>query len=90
MEIKKELESAYQTFVSTQDGLKAYEGIFSEIEDSLELNELTYKEGKEDFIGFLLLQNNLLEAKVSYFEALLNYYNALVELERVSFTKMTN
>ncbi|OHB38443.1 MAG: hypothetical protein A2060_03385 [Planctomycetes bacterium GWA2_50_13] len=70
--------------------MKAYEEIFSEIEDSLELNELTYKEGKEDFIGFLLLQNNLLEAKVSYFEALLNYYNALVELERVSFTKTIN
>lgn len=90
LEIKKELESAYQAFVSAQDGLKAYEEIFSEIEDSLELNELTYKEGKEDFIGFLLLQNNLLEAKVSYFEALLNYYNALVELERVSFTKTIN
>lgn len=90
LQIKKELESAYQTFVSAQGGLGVYEGILSEIEDSLELNELTYREGKEDFIGFLLLQNNLLEAKVSYFEALLGYYKALVELERASFTKMIN
>ncbi|MFQ5863289.1 MAG: TolC family protein [Candidatus Brocadiales bacterium] len=88
LQIRQELESAYQTFLSAQNGLGVYEGILSEVEDSLELNELTYLEGKVSFIEFLLLQNNLLEAKVSYLEALLGHYKALVELERASFTSI--
>lgn len=88
LQIRQELESAYLNFLSAQDGLSVYEGVLQEIEDSLELNELTYLEGKVSFIEFLLLQNNLLEAKASYLEALLNYYTALVELERASFTNI--
>lgn len=88
LEIRKELESAHQAFLSAQNGLSVYEGILSEVEDSLELNELTYLEGKASFTEFLLLQNNLLEAKVSYLEALLSYYKALVELERASFSSI--
>ncbi|MFQ5957666.1 MAG: TolC family protein [Candidatus Brocadiales bacterium] len=88
LQIRQELESAYQTFLSAQNGLGVYEEILSEVEDSLELNELTYLEGKASFTEFLLLQNNLIEAKVSYLEALLGYYKALVELERVSFTSI--
>jgi cobalt-zinc-cadmium efflux system outer membrane protein len=88
LQIHKELESAYQVFLSSEKGLEVYEEILSELEDSLQLNELTYLEGKTSFVEFLLLQNNLLESKASYLEALLGYYQALVELERASFKSL--
>lgn len=84
LQISQEVQSACEVFLASQKGLGIYEGILQGVEDSLKLNEVTYLEGKVSFIEFLLLQNNLIETKVSYLGALLGYYKALVELERAS------
>lgn len=88
LQIRKEVQSAYEIFLASQKGLEAYEGVVPEMEESLKLNEITYKEGKVGFIEFVLLQNNLIEAKISYIEALQAYYEAIVDLERTAKTRL--
>lgn len=89
LQIRKEVQSAYEVFLASQKGLEAYEGIVTEMAESLKLNELTYTEGKVGFVEFVLLQNNLIEAKISYLEALLGYYRAIVDLEKAATRKLT-
>jgi len=88
LQIRKEVQSAYEVFLASQKGLEAYEGIVTEMAESLKLNELTYTEGKVGFVEFVLLQNNLIEAKISYLEALLGYYRAIVDLEKAAIRKL--
>jgi cobalt-zinc-cadmium efflux system outer membrane protein len=88
LQIRKEVQSAYEVFIASQKGLAAYEGVVPEMEESLRLNELTYMEGKVGFIEFVLLQNNLIEAEIAYIEALLAYYQAIVDLEKAATTKL--
>ena len=89
LQIRKEVQSAYEVFLASQKGLEAYEGIVPEMAESLKLNELTYTEGKVGFVEFVLLQDNLIEAKISYLEALLDYYRAIVDLEKAATRKLT-
>ncbi|MFN3467801.1 MAG: TolC family protein, partial [Candidatus Brocadiales bacterium] len=88
LQIRKEVQSAYEVFLASQKGLEAYENIVPEMEESLKLNELTYMEGKVGFVEFVLFQNNLIEAKISYLEALLGYYRAIVDLEKASTRRL--
>ncbi|MDI6760710.1 MAG: TolC family protein [Candidatus Brocadiaceae bacterium] len=88
LQIRKEVQSAYEVFLASQKGLEAYEGIIPEMAESLKLNELTYTEGKVGFVEFVLLQNNLIEAKISYLEALLDYYRAIVDLEKAATRRL--
>ncbi|HHT9153602.1 MAG TPA: TolC family protein, partial [Candidatus Hypogeohydataceae bacterium YC40] len=88
LQTRKEVQSAYEIFIASQNGLEAYEGVVPEMEESLKLNEITYTEGKVGFIEFVLLQNNIIEAKVSYLETLLGYYQAIVDLERAATKKL--
>lgn len=88
LQIRKEVQSAYEIFIASRKGLEAYEGIVPEMEESLKLNEITYMEGKVGFVEFVLLQNNLIEAKISYLETLLGYYQSIVDLEKAAVRKL--
>ena len=87
--IQKEVAAAYRTFMAAQGGIAIYtEEIIPQVDESLELNEISYKEGKINFIGFLTMQKNLLETRAAYLNALLDYSNAIINLEKVSGTKL--
>ncbi|NOR64760.1 MAG: hypothetical protein GQ468_01950 [Candidatus Scalindua sp.] len=89
LEIQTEVETAYRTFMATEGGIAIYtDEIIPKVDESLKLNEISYKEGKIDFIGFLTVQKNLLEARAAYLNALLDYSNAIINLEKVSGTKL--
>ncbi len=88
LQVRKEVQSAYEIFLSFQKGLEAYVGIVPGMEESLKLNEVTYLEGKIGFLEFVLLQNTLIEAKVAYIEALLGYYQSLADLERAAASRL--
>ncbi len=88
LQVRKEVQSAYEIFTASQKGLEAYKDIAPEIEESLRLNEVTYREGKIGFLEFVLVQNNLIEAKISYLGTLLEYYQAIAELEKAATKKL--
>jgi outer membrane protein TolC len=75
--------------MAAEGGIAIYtDEIIPKVDESLKLNEISYKEGKIDFIGFLTVQKNLLEARAAYLNALLDYSNAIINLEKVSGTKL--
>ncbi len=83
--IQKEVETAYQTFMAAKNGLVIYtDEIIPQVDESLELNEISYKEGSTSFIEFLTMQKNLLETRASYFNTLLDYNKAIIGIEKVS------
>jgi cobalt-zinc-cadmium efflux system outer membrane protein len=89
LEIQKEVAAAYRTFTAAKGGIAIYtDEIIPKVDESLKLNEISYKEGKIDFIGFLTVQKNLLEARAAYLNALLDYNNAIINLETVSGMKL--
>jgi len=89
LEIQKEVETAYRTFMAAKGSITIYtDEIIPKVDESLKLNEISYKEGKIDFIGFLTVQKNLLEARAAYLDALLDYNNAIINLETVSGMKL--
>lgn len=89
LEIQKEVEAAYRTFTATKGSIAIYtDEIIPKVDRSLELNEISYKEGKINFIGFLTVQKNLLEARAAYLNALLDYNKAIINLETVSGMKL--
>jgi len=87
--IQKEVAAAYRTFMAAKGGIAIYtDEIIPQVDESLELNEISYKEGKINFIGFLTVQKTLLEARAAYLNALLDYNNAVINLETVSGMKL--
>ena len=89
LEVQKEVESAYRNFIAAREGVEIYaEEIMPQVKESLELNEISYKEGKISFIEFLTMQKNLLETRAAYLNALHDYHNAIVNMETVSGVKL--
>ncbi len=89
LEIQKEVETAYRSFMAAQEGIDIYTNeIMPQVDESLKLNEISYKEGKINFIGFLTVQSDLIETQAAYLNALLDYNKAIVNLETVSGMKL--
>jgi cobalt-zinc-cadmium efflux system outer membrane protein len=85
LEIQKEVEAAYSAFTAAQEGIAIYTNeIMPQVDESLKLNEISYKEGKINFIGFLTVQSDLIETRAAYLNALFDYNNAIINLETVS------
>jgi len=85
LEIQKEVEAAYRSFMAEKEGIAIYtDEIMPQVDENLKLNEISYKEGKINFIGFLTVQSDLIEIRTAYLNALLDYNNAIISLETVS------
>lgn len=89
LEIQKEVETAYQTFMAAKGGIAIYtDEIMPQVDESLKLNEISYQEGNTSFIEFLTMQKNLIETRVAYLNTLLAYNMAIINLETVSGKKL--
>src|SRR3989338_2142299 len=89
LEIQKEVEAAYQTFMAAKGGIAIYtDEIMPQVDESLKLNEISYQEGNTSFIEFLTMQKNLIETRVAYLNTLLAYNMAIINLETVSGKKL--
>jgi cobalt-zinc-cadmium efflux system outer membrane protein len=89
MEIQKEVETAYRSFMAAQEGIAIYTSeIMPQVDESLRLNEISYKEGKINFVGFLTVESDLIDTRAAYLNALLDYNKAIVNLETVSGMKL--
>jgi cobalt-zinc-cadmium efflux system outer membrane protein len=89
LEIQKEVETAYRSFMAEKEGIAIYtDEIMPQVDENLKLNEISYKEGKINFIGFLTVQSDLIETKAAYLNTLLAYNRAIINLETVSGVKL--
>ena len=89
LEIQKEVETAYQTFMAAKGGIAIYtDEIMPQVDESLKLNEISYQDGNTSFIEFLTMQKNLIETRVAYLNTLLAYNRAIINLETVSGKKL--
>ena len=85
LEIQKEVETAFQTFMAAKEGIAIYtDEIIPQVDESLSLNEISYQEGNTSFIEFLTMQKNLLETRATYINTLLDYNKAIINIETVS------
>ncbi len=85
LEIQKEVEAAYRSFMAEKEGIVIYtDEIMPQVDESLKLNEISYKEGSISFIEFLTIQKDLLETRAAYLNALLDYNKAIIGIETVS------
>jgi len=85
LEIQKEVEVAYRSFIAVKEGIAIYmDEIMPQVDENLKLNEISYKEGKINFIGFLTVQSDLIETRAAYLNTLLAYNRAIINLETVS------
>jgi cobalt-zinc-cadmium efflux system outer membrane protein len=83
--IQKEVEAAYRSFMAENEGISIYtDEIMPQVDESLKLNEISYREGKINFIEFLTVQSDLIEIRTAYLNTLLDYNNAIINLETVS------
>ncbi len=81
-QIHNEVESAFRAFKTAVESINIFNNeIIPQVDDNLNLNEISYTEGKINFIEFLTTQNNLIETKAIYLDALLNYNKAIINLE---------
>ena len=85
LQIQNDVATAYRTFTAAKQGIAIYtDDIMPQVNENLKLNEISYKEGKINFVGFLMMQSDLIETQTTYLEALLSYNNAIVNLEAAS------
>ncbi len=83
--IQKEVETAYRSFMAEKEGISIYtDEIMPQVDESLRLNEISYKEGKINFVGFLTVESDLIDIRAAYLNILLDYNNAIINLETVS------
>jgi len=84
-QIQNEINSTYRSFISAIESLNIFDNeIIPQVNENLKLNEVSYSEGKINFIAFLTVQKNLIETKTLYLIALLNYNKAIIDLETVT------
>ncbi len=85
LEIQKEVETAYRSFMAEKEGISIYtDEIMPQVDESLRLNDISYKEGGISFIEFLTIQKDLLETRAAYLNTLLDYNKAIIGIETVS------
>jgi cobalt-zinc-cadmium efflux system outer membrane protein len=85
LEIQKEVETAFKTFMAAKEGIAIYtDEIIPQVDESLNLNEISYRDGNTSFIEFLTMQKNLLETRAAYINTLLDYNKAIINIETVS------
>ncbi len=85
LQIENEINSAYHSFIAAVQSINIFDNeIIPQVDENLKLNEVSYSEGKINFINFLTVQNNLIETKAIYLNTLLNYKKAIINLETVT------
>ena len=80
--LEKEIRAAHAKFKLAERDLSLYpEGTLKKFDENLQLNQRAYQEGQIDLSGAILFQNQVVEARLKYLEALSNYNLSLAELK---------
>jgi len=80
--LEKEIRAAHAKFKLAERDLSLYpEDTLKKFDENLQLNQRAYQVGQIDLSGAILFQNQVVEARLKYLEALSNYNLSLAELK---------
>ncbi|MFQ5683309.1 MAG: TolC family protein [Candidatus Binatia bacterium] len=80
--IEKEVETTFKQFKLNENDLSLYpEGTMKRFDENLELNQKAYQEGQIALSEAILFQNQVIEARLKFIDALTNYNLSLAELK---------
>ena len=80
-----EVESAYRSYETASELVKAYEaGILKQADESRDIALAAYREGVTDLITLIDAQRTRAEVRTNYYRALLDYQTSLFQLEMVT------
>lgn len=80
--ISQEVMAAFLSLKAAQKTLKFYEGDSVKLlTENLKLTRAAYELGEAQLLEIILMQNEFVEMRFAYLEALADYYKALAELE---------
>ena len=81
-QISQEVMAAFLSLKTAQKTLKFYEGgSVKLLNENLKLTRTAYELGEAKLLEVILMQNEFVEMRFDYFEALAAYYKALAQLE---------
>ncbi len=80
-----EVESAYRSYETARELVKAYEtGILKQADESRDIALAAYREGVAELITLIDAQRTRTEVRANYYKALLEYQTSLFQLETVT------
>ena len=80
--LEKEIRAAYAKFKLAERDLSLYpEDSLKRFDENLDLNQRAYREGQIDLSDAILFQNQVIEARQKFIDALTNYNLSLAELK---------
>ena len=80
--ISQEVMAAFLSLKTAQKTLKFYEGdSVTLLNENLKLTQTAYELGEAELLEVILMQNEFVEMRFAYLEALATYYKALAHLE---------
>ena len=80
--LEKEIRATFARFKLAERDVSYYpEGALKRFDDSLELYQRAYQEGAIDLADVIVFQNQVIEARLKFIEALTNYSVSLAELK---------
>jgi cobalt-zinc-cadmium efflux system outer membrane protein len=85
--VRNEVASAYARFERARQALAVYrDGVRGQAERNLEVIRQTYTLGHKNALDYIGEQRRFIEVETGYTDVLKEYFNSLVELERVAGT----
>ena len=89
--ISREVMAAFLTLKNAQKTLKFYEGDSVKLlNENLKLTRTAYELGEAKLLEVILMQNEFVEMRFAYLEALADYYKALAQLEATIDTPISS
>jgi outer membrane protein, heavy metal efflux system len=80
-----EVETVFLSFETAREQVKAYQiGILQQAEELQNITFLSYREGATELINLLEAQRTRTDLRSNYYQALLQYYTSLFQLELVT------
>lgn len=84
-----EIDIAFLSFETAMEQVKVYDlTILKQADETLEITMLSYREGATELINLLEAQRTRTDVRSNYYQALLNYYTSLFQLELLTGTSI--
>jgi outer membrane protein, heavy metal efflux system len=81
--VRAEVRDAFRSYEAAREAVQTFEAdAVGRIDESFRFVETAYREGKIDVLQFIVAENDLVSARLSYLDSLLDYALARVALER--------
>ena len=83
LRIKRNIEHAWHSFEISKGIIESYQNKISETSRQLlDLTLESYMLGQTDLLNLLNVQRTYVDSKIRYFDAMINYYQQIIELEK--------